>query len=397
MYVNQKEKIPGYNKRMWFRRRDITNIISLKNLSEQYRVTYYINKHMLIVYREVTDLQNMEFLMHDSGLHYYEPTNKDLVFLNTVSKNKEGFSRIKTKSAVKSQELQHILVFLTIKEVKWIIRSNHIQDCLVETEDVENYGLIWGKYMPYIKWKTTRKNPIQVTEDIIRVPKKSLKPNKGVFLNMDIFFVNKIPFLITLRHKIDFTATSKFTTQTDRDIFKSFWSIYVFYLRRGFKIMTVHADGKFTLVQELITEMLSGLMVHLMSANMHAPEIERRIRVFKERCRATRHSLLFMRFPVILTINMVINNVNILGYLPTMDGISTTIITRAIMTGETLNYKRHLAIHFGQYCQIHEEEPPRNRTRPLTRDDICMGTSGKNQGRFNFMTLGYMKKVARQS
>ena len=29
--VNKKSKIPGYNKRVWFSRRDITNIIEPKN------------------------------------------------------------------------------------------------------------------------------------------------------------------------------------------------------------------------------------------------------------------------------------------------------------------------------------------------------------------------------
>ena len=69
---------------------------------------------------------------------------------------------------------------------------------------------------------------------------------------MDIFFVNNIPFLITLSRKIDFTSVSNFPTQTSRDIFKYFWRIYVFYLKCGFKIMTVHADGEFDPVQELI-------------------------------------------------------------------------------------------------------------------------------------------------
>ena len=31
--VNNKTKISGYNKRVWFSRRDITNIIGLKNLT----------------------------------------------------------------------------------------------------------------------------------------------------------------------------------------------------------------------------------------------------------------------------------------------------------------------------------------------------------------------------
>ena len=96
-------------------------------------------------------------------------------------------------------------------------------------------------------------------------------------------------------------------------------------------------------------------MDNLTSANEHVPEIERIIRALKERCRATRHSLPFMRLPVILTINIVLNNVKLLGYFPTTTGILTTISTRAIMTGETLNHKRNLAITFGQYCQTHEK------------------------------------------
>ena len=89
--------------------------------------------------------------MHDSGLHYYEPTNKYLIFLNTVSKNKECYSKRKIKSSVKDRELQHTLGFFTVKEVKWIIRSNQIQDYPIETEDVDNAELVWRGDVPYLK------------------------------------------------------------------------------------------------------------------------------------------------------------------------------------------------------------------------------------------------------
>ena len=109
-----------------------------------------------------------------------------------------------------------------------------------------------------------------------------------------IFFVTKIPFLIILSHKVDFTATIHFPTQKPRSIFKSFWGIYVFSLRRGFKTTTAHADGDFDPAQEITSEILSGPMVNLTSANEHVPNIERRICLVKERCRSTRHSLPFM-------------------------------------------------------------------------------------------------------
>ena len=91
--VNQKTKIPGYNNRVWFSRRAIINTIALKNLTEQYRGTYASNERMFIVHTKDLQPVSMEFLMHDSGIHYYEPPKKDVVFLNTASKDREVFSK----------------------------------------------------------------------------------------------------------------------------------------------------------------------------------------------------------------------------------------------------------------------------------------------------------------
>ena len=107
-------------------------------------------------------------------------------------------------------------------------------------------------------------------------------------------------------------------------------------------------------MREIIAEMSSGPMVNLVSANENAPKIEQIIWVAKERCRATIYSLPFTRLPAILTINIVLKNVKLLGYLPTTADIMTNISPREIMTGDTLNYKKHLVIPLGQYCQIHE-------------------------------------------
>ena len=90
---------------------------------------------------------------------------------------------------------------------------------------------------------------------------------------MDIYFLNKLPLLITLSRKIDFTATIHLPTQKDRDIFKYFWRINVLYLKLGFKITTVHTDCYFSPVQKLIVEISCG-MVNLTSANEHVPKIE---------------------------------------------------------------------------------------------------------------------------
>ena len=70
-----------------------------------------------------------------------------------------------------------------------------------------------------------------------------------------------------LGRNIDLTATSHLNTQTARDILKSFWCIYVLYLKHGFKITTLHTAVKFAPVKELIAKISSAPMVNLMSDN----------------------------------------------------------------------------------------------------------------------------------
>ena len=67
--------------------------MDLKNLTEHYRVTYDNNDQMFILNKEGAGLLNMELLINYSGLYYYKHSKKDLVFLNTFSKNKESFNK----------------------------------------------------------------------------------------------------------------------------------------------------------------------------------------------------------------------------------------------------------------------------------------------------------------
>jgi hypothetical protein len=106
MVVTRKATMPGYNKDVWFSTRAITNIIALSNLIQQYRVTYDSDDKMFVVHRESQGKRHMEFRMHKCGLYYYDPRNeKHIAFINTVSENKEGF----TKRKIKSEELARTL------------------------------------------------------------------------------------------------------------------------------------------------------------------------------------------------------------------------------------------------------------------------------------------------
>ena len=216
-------------------------------------------------------------------------------------------------------------------------------------------------------------------------------------MSADIFFVNKIPFFLTLSRKICFTAVNHLADRTVRTIYKAYEEIHKFYLNRGFHITTLLVDGEFAPLQVLIQSMIGGPRVNLTSASEHVPEIERRIRVVKERSRSLRHSLPFNRIPKRMTIHMVFIAVKLLNHFPPKRGISDTVSPKTIMTGEALDYKKHLSLQLGQYCQVHEEDTPRNSQLPCTQGAICLGPSGNIQGGFKFMSLTTGKRIARRT
>ena len=170
-------------------------------------------------------------------------------------------------------------------------------------------------------------------------------------------------------------------------IFKAFKALYKFYLQRGFRITEVHADNEFAPLEALIADMPRGPRLNVTSADEHVPEIERRIRVVKERARAIRHSLPFDRIPRLMTTHMILTVVKILNYFPTKSGLSGTWSPRMLMSGRPLSYKKDLALEFGSYCQVHQHDLPRNSQKERTTGGICLGPSGNEQGGFKFMNL----------
>ena len=205
--------------------------------------------------------------------------------------------------------------------------------------------------------------------------------------------MNGNPFFITVSRKLDFTAVSHLTDRKIPTIVWGFKSVYSFYAQRGFIITIVSADGEFGPLQEKINDMPHGPQMNLASADEHVPEVERRIWVVKERARDIQHNLPFHRIPKILLINMVLLAVEMLTYFPTKAGISKTLSPRAILTGESLDYKKHLSLQFGQYCQVHQENAPTNSQKARTKGAICMGPSGNRQGGYKFMSIWLTKKI----
>ena len=72
---------------------------------KQDQVTYNIIYKIFVVYREDQEKPNMEFKMHQSGIHWYNPTDKEVVLINNVFVNKQVSSKRKINSAEQAKHL----------------------------------------------------------------------------------------------------------------------------------------------------------------------------------------------------------------------------------------------------------------------------------------------------
>jgi hypothetical protein len=106
---------------VWFSRKAITNILSLKDVKQHYHVTYDSYDDAFIVWREDRGLPNMVFKEHTSGLHFYDPRHDAFSFVVTVAENMKPFSKQQSVSAEKARTLLAGMGFPSESDYKWIL------------------------------------------------------------------------------------------------------------------------------------------------------------------------------------------------------------------------------------------------------------------------------------
>ena len=123
------------------------------------------------------------------------------------------------------------LLYLSNVDFKWLIKNNQIKSCEVSVWNIDTAQEIWGKDFSYLKVNTVQGKPTVVALDHIKIPKDIANLKKTVFLTADIFFVNGIPFFISLSRKIDFTGVSHLKGRMTATIVNAFKALFIIHLQ----------------------------------------------------------------------------------------------------------------------------------------------------------------------
>jgi hypothetical protein len=205
-------------------------------------------------------------------------------------------------------------------------------------------------------------------------------------------FVDGLGFLVTNSRGVKFTTSECVPSRSKANLTNSLKKVFEIYTQRGFNIQTALMDREF----EYLRDNLRGITLNTTAASEHVPEIERQIQVIKERARAIWSTLPFTKVPnrkIVELINFVVLWLNA---FPPASGISQTYSPRTIMTGTTLDYKKHCRLSFGAYVETHEENKPSNTLKERTQAAICLGPTANFQGSYKFLCLRTGRHIARK-
>ena len=137
----------------------------------------------------------MELNMNEFGIHSYKPKDKAVLRIKTVSGNKKGFTKRQVNGAEREKSFYSKIRHTSVKDFRWIFKSNKITDCPVMVQYIDIEHEILGKDIAALKGKTTNKKQIHVSGELVKVPRDLIKLNKDVFMTADILFVNGIQCL----------------------------------------------------------------------------------------------------------------------------------------------------------------------------------------------------------
>ena len=287
--------------------------------------------------------------------------------IETVKDKTNQYIRWNYNRAIQAQKLENIIMRPGFKTFKDIF-IQHLNDCSVTVADVDAAIDILGPNLWSLKGKTVRRGNPHVEAGIDLVPQQIIQLYHYVQLTMDIMFVNKIPFFITLSCMIKFGTVVALPNRQVPTVIAKLKSVLLFYVHCGFKVSVIFAESEL----EPIWPSLS--ILNTWATEEHVPKIERYIGTIKDSTRSTYRMLSFRYVPCLILIHLVRNAVFWFNVFLFSDGVSSSNSPWYIMTGHEVSCSHHAVIEFGSYVQTHEEHS--NDMQQHTLGAICLGPTG---------------------
>ena len=162
---------------------------------------------------------------------------------------------------------KNLLGHPSVKKFSWIVQSKQIIGCPVTVQDIDIYHAIWGNTIASLKGNTIRKKPIQMETIPCEFSQETHQASQICIYDSRYNMCKLNMIFILTNHKIIFTKVDHLTHKKSKTIFKALKGVYIYYIKSGFQILTLHVDGEYVPFRLLIHWMRGVMRVNLVSAN----------------------------------------------------------------------------------------------------------------------------------
>ena len=225
-----------------------------------------------------------------------------------------------------ARKIQNIIMFLRVRGYTKITNLQLIANFLpIGQADIAAAECIFGPNLGAMKGKTPKHRSVPVTGCIDGVPPSILDRFQKVVLAVNIMFVNKIPFLITVSRGLHFGTIKALQNCQVPTVAASLTRVVQIYHCWGFQITMALADPEF----EPLQASFGDISFNFCAQDEHIPEIKCCICTVKDRTWSGYNSLPFERIRCLMLTHLVANVVFWLNAFPHSDGASDTLSPHA--------------------------------------------------------------------
>ncbi len=234
---------------VWYNPTSLANILSLALISDKYRITMDTAEEQCFKVH-VNGNKIIKFCRSSRGLYYHDVRwgpevdtspkegQTGSILVNTVAENRALFTPRQLQKADQAYKVYQLVGHPSPKDYMNMIQMNMLKNCPITVADAKNAFKIYGAQLDAVQGKTTRRRPTAVTTDIVvSVPPQILELHGKVTLCIDIFFVNKIPVLLTISKVLLFiTVDCLASTKKLTGVMPSLIRVFRLYATRGFTV-----------------------------------------------------------------------------------------------------------------------------------------------------------------
>ena len=329
----------------------------------------------------------------ESSSLYLCDLREAVVYVTTVTANQKFYSKREKVNANKARLLQRRLGFVSTQTLIKMINTGQLLNCEVTADDVRRAEQIYGQDLAEIKGKSTlTKTPA------LEVIRTTPTETEQQIAHVDIMFVAKKPFLITVFTETEYTMVTRIKSRHAKDIAPALSRHILEMRKQGFKTDIVRSDGEAGVITDAETNLQLlklGITVDPCGPGEAIPRVERKIRVIKERARCLCASLPF-RLARKLEDSAII-------WAASRVNLQVTTNSEGVMSPREKVYGNKIDVRvdgkhgFGDYVQIVNPTTDNSIIMERTRGAIALLPTGNRDRSWYYMTLDNSNIVRRRT